>query len=846
MLPITYTYGVHTPSWTTQVSSGRMERGFLLRFMNCLVLLLALSLFYGCGAAPAKLPIRQEEKPLPVASPTISVDPSTLPFGNTNLGSSNVQFVTVSNTGSSNLVISQSTAFGNEFSILGLDAPLTIAAGQSNRFVIRFAPTVAGGATGNISLVSNAQNSPTAIALSGSGLASPPAIRVDPPGLAFGDQNVGTSSARAVTISNTGSKGLVISQATITGNGFSISGLTAPLTIAGGESKSFNVSLLPSAAGNFAGKITLVGNGANLPATIALAGSGVQPSTKTPVDVASVQSTPPELLVKTSGDGVAHVYSTFTKINSTQYSVSDSVIDATLTNLGGGDWKIDITANRDLSSVYWPWQTKRTPLGPTLTKDIYYYPYILGMTEQASSRNQDWQWWGQPYPGGAFAPLSVMANDSSARIVAATNWPPKRVIPYYAAQRQVLYYDTPISSGDTASFSALIATVSGDAPHGNVPWQLAIDLYRSWLDRNMPAVSYPSWMISAQGFLDIQLENHSRPPTATTLNALWQPVKSYYPLVLLWGQMSAYPGGCCNLSYAINSSHLTDVTTFTKGVVSSGYYAGYYSAPIYNSASGYLNTTGGVSWLSKWIASNQSNGANSFYIDTLGRRYYGNPTNVLNLFSNGTIPKNSIIEGAVDIYPVAGLVSGALLGDENGCGAPQKTPQNSVKSTYPQFGRYILKERILFSGVANTDYRFWGTGHWTTPGDSIVTHCGIPAWCNTNGPCAYGAERLAFILGNKLDVQDPTNNSVLDAINTARMNSNWMQRQPVFLNTQGLDLSHISPTSAVRITLFQDNAGKHLIAISNPRLETGLTFRFNNQTYTVPSEGVGISVLDLP
>ena len=147
-----------------------MGRSFLQRFMNCLVLLLALSLFYGCGAAPAKLPIRQEEKPLPVASPTISVDPSTLPFGNTNLGSSNVQFVTVSNTGSSNLVISQSTASGGEFSLSGPDAPFTIAAGQSSRFVIRFAPTMAGGATGNISLVSNAGNSPTAIALSGNGL----------------------------------------------------------------------------------------------------------------------------------------------------------------------------------------------------------------------------------------------------------------------------------------------------------------------------------------------------------------------------------------------------------------------------------------------------------------------------------------------------------------------------------------------------------------------------------------------------------------------------------------------------------------------------------------------------
>jgi hypothetical protein len=555
---------------------------------------------------------------------------------------------------------------------------------------------------------------------------------------------------------------------------------------------------------------------------------------------------PPELSVTTSSDGVAHVYSKYTQISSTQYTVSDPVISATVTNLGEDKWKIDVTANVNLSSVYWPWQSNRTPLSATLTNDIYYYPYILGLTEQASNRNVDWTWWGQPYPGSAFAPLTVMANDSSARIVAATNWPPKRVIPYYAAQRQVLYYDSPISAGNTASFSALIATVSGDAPHGNVPWQLAIDLYRTWLDTNMAAVTYPAWMINAQGFLDIQLQNSSPSPTATALNTLWQPLKSYYPLVLFWGQMTPHAGGCCELSYKLNSSYLPDVPNFVNSVVSAGYYAGYYSAPTYSGSSGYLDAATGVSWLSNWMMANQAYGANSFYMDTLGRRYYGNPATVMNLFTNGTIPKNSIIEGAVDIYPVAGLVSGALLGDKNGCGAPQRTPQNSVKSTYPQFGRYLLRDRILFEGEANTDYRFWGSGNWSEPTDSMATYCGFPVWCNTNGPCAHGTERLAFILGNKLDVIHPKNNPVLDAINAARINSNWMQRQPVFLNTLGLDLSHIPPTSAVRITLFQDSSGKHLIAISNPRLESGLAFGFNNLTYSVPSDGVGISILDLP
>jgi hypothetical protein len=585
------------------------------------------------------------------------------------------------------------------------------------------------------------------------------------------------------------------------------------------------------------------------PPSVTVKATSVEDPTKSAsaqLTIVPVQSSPPELCVTTSSDGVAHVFSTYTQINLTQYTVSDPVINATVTNLGGGKWKIDVTANRNLSSVYWPWQTNRTPLGATLINDIYYYPYILGLTEQASNHNADWTWWGQPYPGGAFAPLTVMANDSSARLVAAINWPPKRVIPYYAAQRQVLYYDTPIPTGNTVSLSALIATVSGDALHGNVPWQLAIDLYRTWLNGNMATVSYPAWMIDAQGFLDVQLENISPSPTATALNTLWQPVKSYYPLVLFWGQMSAYAGSCCDLSNAFNSSHLPDIPNFTKSVVSAGYHAGYYSAPIYTGTSGYLDTAGGISWLRDLITSNQSYGANSFYIDTLGRRYYGNPPNVINAFTNGTIPNNSIIEGAVDIYPAAGLVSGALLGDANGCGAPQRTPQNSVKSSYPQFGRYILRDRILFSGEANVDYRFWGTGNWRTPGDTLATTCGLPAWCAANGPCGYGAERLAFILGNKLDVMHPTNNPVLDAINTARINSNWMQRQPVFLNTQGLDLSQIPSTSAVRITLFQDSGGKHLIAISNPRLESGLTFDFNNQTYTVPSEGVGISILDLP
>ena len=197
---------------------------------------------------------------------------------------------------------------------------------------------MAGGATGKVSLVSNAQDSPTAIALSGNGLASPPAIKLNPLSLTFGDVYLGVNTVKPVTISNTGSAALVISKATINGTGFSISGLTAPVTIAGGESKNFNVSLLPTVAWNFYREDNPGWERHESPSYDCARRKRSSTSDSPSVDEASVPSTPPELLVKTS-DGVSHVYSTYTKINSTQYSISDPVIDATLTNVGGS-WKL--------------------------------------------------------------------------------------------------------------------------------------------------------------------------------------------------------------------------------------------------------------------------------------------------------------------------------------------------------------------------------------------------------------------------------------------------------------------------------------------------------------------------
>jgi len=93
-----------------------------------------------------------------------------LSFGNVTVGSSGTQTVTLTNTGNSSVSISQITASGAGFSSSGLTPPLTLTAGQSTTFSVICAPATAGSLTGSVTVVSNATNSPTTIALSSTGV----------------------------------------------------------------------------------------------------------------------------------------------------------------------------------------------------------------------------------------------------------------------------------------------------------------------------------------------------------------------------------------------------------------------------------------------------------------------------------------------------------------------------------------------------------------------------------------------------------------------------------------------------------------------------------------------------
>ena len=203
----------------------------------------------------------------------LGANPATFNFGSVQVGSAGSEQITLTNSGTAGVSIAQATAAGTGFSISGLPAGTTIAAGQSASFTAQFSPTASGSSNGSISIASNAPNSPLTIALSGSGIQAQ--LGAVPGTAAFGNVSTGSSNSQTISLTNSGTASVVISRATVTGTGFSITGLSAPVTIPTGSNVTFNAVFTPSAAGSVTGSVSLTSNAPNSPLTIALSGTGV-------------------------------------------------------------------------------------------------------------------------------------------------------------------------------------------------------------------------------------------------------------------------------------------------------------------------------------------------------------------------------------------------------------------------------------------------------------------------------------------------------------------------------------------------------------------------------------------
>jgi hypothetical protein len=85
----------------------------------------------------------------------------------------------------------------------------------------------------------------------------------------------GSSSSQTLTLTNTGTGALMISQATVTGAGFSVVGGMNSVSIAAGQYHAFQIQFAPQTAGNVSGSVVVASDASNSPLSASLSGNGM-------------------------------------------------------------------------------------------------------------------------------------------------------------------------------------------------------------------------------------------------------------------------------------------------------------------------------------------------------------------------------------------------------------------------------------------------------------------------------------------------------------------------------------------------------------------------------------------
>jgi Abnormal spindle-like microcephaly-assoc'd, ASPM-SPD-2-Hydin/Protein of unknown function (DUF1573) len=205
----------------------------------------------------------------------IQLNPTTVSFGNISVGKQSSQTVTIANTGTASLNITQATVSNAQFKVSGMTLPMAMAAGQSGTFTVSATPTASGTVTGTLTVQGDASTTPAVVNLSANAVSSTSQISLSSSAINFGNVTVNNQSSQTLTVTNTGSAALTISSVAISGTGFGFTGITTPKAISAGQSTSIIVAYTAGTAGAATGTLTINSNDTSNPKlTVALSANG--------------------------------------------------------------------------------------------------------------------------------------------------------------------------------------------------------------------------------------------------------------------------------------------------------------------------------------------------------------------------------------------------------------------------------------------------------------------------------------------------------------------------------------------------------------------------------------------
>jgi dienelactone hydrolase len=208
-------------------------------------------------------------------SGTVSLSPATLNFGVLVVGTEATKHVTLTNTGSTNVVITGITIKGTnvaDFTETN-NCGSSVSPGAHCTISVNFEPAQPGPATASLTVTDSGPGSPQSVPLSGTGVVLGPNVTLSATSLTFSTQLIGTSStSQSVTLTNYGTMTLDITNIVASGD-FSRS-KTCSSSLVPLASCTIAVVFKPTHKGSRTGILSITDNAPDSPQMVSLTGVG--------------------------------------------------------------------------------------------------------------------------------------------------------------------------------------------------------------------------------------------------------------------------------------------------------------------------------------------------------------------------------------------------------------------------------------------------------------------------------------------------------------------------------------------------------------------------------------------
>jgi hypothetical protein len=236
------------------------------------LIFLGLATMVGCQGFSAAKPATTQQTQVG----SLVLSGATLDFGSVTAGTSKTLTLSASNTGAVPLSIASVSISSKYFTLSSPSLPAVVAAGQNSTISIVFTPNAAGAFTATVSIASNASDSAATVSVSGTGVTNGQLV-LNQTSDSFGNVTVGSQSSQTVTLTNNTASSVTISQAVVSGSGFSLSGLSTPLALNAGANATFSIIFAPLSTGSVSGSLAITSNAVDPALSMTLSGAGVAP-----------------------------------------------------------------------------------------------------------------------------------------------------------------------------------------------------------------------------------------------------------------------------------------------------------------------------------------------------------------------------------------------------------------------------------------------------------------------------------------------------------------------------------------------------------------------------------------